>query len=154
MTTTIPRPMRKVFESTFGRDGLVSIHGSSLVLGEWRGNRRVYSFSLPPVDDVPGLLKPFLHPDGILVSVAQQKNEKNTQITVENKLRLNVLGQELFMVQPKITLTENDGQTDLTTYVRVNALLPPGADKIAEVFMIGQSQSEFRKMHLQASTLV
>ena len=135
-------------EVCFGTRTLQKVHGEDVFVGPWKRNRRQLQTNTPLPTGYPAALRVFSgNTDRLRMTISQRKvysEDGNNTITMNNKVRIHVLGAELCCVRPEFRFAMNPETKNLTfgCKIKMYAVLPPPLDKICEHFMLQTCKSE------------
>jgi len=135
--------------AAFDEETMKAVHGDEVRVQPWsQDRRRTLHINSPFPSGFPDPLRPFAGGEHLVMTVEQELTMDETDVmetvTVKNDVRMHIVGAELSQVQPKFRFTRHkkSGAVYGEAYVRVNAILPPPLDRIAEEFMIFKSGNE------------
>jgi hypothetical protein len=122
-------------------DTLKSVHGGEMSISDWNDKgRRTLKFFVDRPQEIPALLKAFIPRESIGMLVVQEKRSDETtgSLELKNKIRLDMLGQEIVKIRPKFRFHANGPKSTLfTAEVRLDVVLPPPLNVLGEQFVAG-----------------
>lgn len=140
-------------EAAFDEDTMKAVHGDEVLVEPWKvetasTRHRTLHICSPFPSGFPDPLRPFAGGDSLAMTVQQDLTIEETpfveNVSVKNNVKMHIVGAELSRIEPQFRFTRNkrSGAVHGEAHVRVNAILPPPLDRIAEEFMVLKSENE------------
>ena len=127
---------------------LQSVHGASVDATAWLNGRRTVRYTMPLPPGIPTELAEVVCGKDVRFSVQQAVRAIGKDgVELGNKVRMHFLGAELLQIRPRMMIRRDPdtNRCSVQAHVKVNAVLPTPLNRLAESFMLRQSEVEFAK---------